>query len=116
MTVAFEAMPFIMWNYNFPTTVERDLWRWTCVSMFAVLSAWGFVEVGRMIKVKFTESLMGAFGSYKTNWPGVLLFYIPGSLYFIARMIMIGEVIASFRALPSGCYTEIDWSNWIPHI
>lgn len=38
-----------------------------------------------------------------------ILVYIP------ARLGMIGLVFSSFRALPTGSYTTIDWVTTIPH-
>ena len=38
-----------------------------------------------------------------------------GVLYVLARLYVIGEALASLRALPEKAYQDVDWTKFIPH-
>ena len=38
-----------------------------------------------------------------------------GVLYILARFYVIGEALASLRALPAAAYQDMDWTNFVPH-
>lgn len=45
-----------------------------------------------------------------------LLFWIAlGVLYVLSRLYIMGEALASLRALPSETFQDVDWTKYIPH-
>ena len=115
-TAAFGTFQLIAWNFVFPTRAEQMIWRYTCVSNGIVLGIGCALEAGAIVASKFTVAGLHTFHDYKLRWPYALLFFIPGLLYFCARLIVIVEVIITLRSLPQGCFATVDWTGFIPHI
>lgn len=115
-TSAFSLLHLIGWNFNFPTTEEQLLWRWTCISMVVVLGIGCFDEAGSIILEGYTTTGLTNLVRYKLRWPTNLLFLIPGFLYMSSRLIVIIEVIISLRLLPAGCFEVVQWSELLPHL
>ena len=114
-TASFSLLHLIAWNFHFPTHTELLLWRWTCVSMGLVLATGCLVEAISIVRDHFTTSGLTTLNCYKLGWPTNLLFFIPGFLYFTARLIVIIEIAISLRRLPDGCFRNVDWIQILPH-
>ena len=39
-----------------------------------------------------------------------------GVLYVFCRLYVLGEALAALRALPSGCFQNVHWTTFIPHL
>ena len=115
-TASFSLLHLIAWNFDFPTPTEQLLWRWTCISMGIVLGTGCTIEAGSIIWDNYTTSGLTSLNGYKLKWPTNLLFFIPGFLYFAARLIVIIEIGISLRRLPAGCFDNVDWTQILPHI
>ncbi|KAI9725361.1 MAG: hypothetical protein M1828_003211 [Chrysothrix sp. TS-e1954] len=115
-TAAFGTLQLIAWNFVFPTQAEQMLWRYTCLGNGIVLGVGCALEAGAIIFSKFTVAGLDTFNQYKLRWPWSLLFFIPGAMYFVARTIVIVEVLISLRALPVGCFSNVNWTGFLPHI
>ncbi len=115
-TAAFSASQLIAWNFVFPTRDEQLLWRYTCLGNGIVLGGGCACEAAAIIASNYTLAGLETFNKYKLRWPYSLMFFIPGALYFCARMIVIVEVLISLRALPTGCFDTVNWLNFLPHI
>ena len=37
-------------------------------------------------------------------------------LYVLSRLYVLGEALAALRALPSGCFQNVHWTTFIPHL
>lgn len=114
-TSAFSLLHLIGWNFDFPTTQEQLMWRWTCISMGTILGIGCFVEAASIVYDGYTTSALTNLNSYKLRWPTNILFIIPGFLYFCARLIVIVEIVMSLRLLPTGCFEVVRWSELLPH-
>ena len=114
-TASFSLLHLIGWNFTFPTREEQLLWRWTCISMGIVLGIGCFAEALSIVVDGYTTSSLTNLGGYKLRWPSNLLFFIPGFLYFSARLIVIVEIVISLRRLPPGCFAVVQWSQLLPH-
>ncbi|PNS16453.1 hypothetical protein CAC42_187 [Sphaceloma murrayae] len=115
-TAAFGTLQLLAWNFKFPTREEQMLWRYTTVGNGIVLGIGCVLEAGAIIASNYTLTGLRTFNHYKTRWPYCLAFFIPGSLYLVARVITIVEVMISLRALPSTCFQTVKWTNFIPHL
>ena len=114
-TASFSLLHLIGWNFAFPTREEQLLWRWTCISMGIVLGIGCFAEAMSIVVDGYTTSSLTNLGGYKLRWPSNLLFFIPGFLYFSARLIVIVEIVISLRRLPPDCFAVVQWSQLLPH-
>ena len=114
-TASFSLLHLIGWNFAFPTREEQLLWRWTCISMGIVLGIGCFAEAMSIIVDGCTTSSLTNLGGYKLRWPSNLLFFIPGFLYFSARLIVVVEIVISLRRLPPDCFEVVQWSQLLPH-
>ena len=115
-TAAFGTSQLIAWNFIFPTRTEQLLWRYTCLGNGFVLGVGCALEVGAIIKSRYTVAGLNTFNNYKLRWPTNILFIVPGIFYVGARTIVIFEVFISLRALPDGCFFNINWTAFLPHV
>ena len=114
-TASFSLLHLAAWYFEFPTLVEQLLWRWTCISMGIVLGIGCSVEAGSIIMDNYTTTGLTNLNGYKLKWPMNLLFFVPGALYFSARLLVITEIVISLRLLPSGCFHNVQWMDLFPH-
>lgn len=115
-TAAFGTFQLIAWNFIFPTRAEQMLWRYTCLGNGVVLGVGCVLEAAAIIASGYTVAGLDTFNGYKLQWPRNLLFFIPGSMYFCARAVVITEVVISLRALPAGCFDTVAWTSFFPNI
>lgn len=115
-TASFSLLHLIGWNFDFPTPLEQLLWRWTCVAMGIILGSGCLIEAISIVAEGYTTSGLTTLNGYKLRWPTNLLFFVPGFLYMSARLIVIGEIVASLRYLPPGCFEVVQWSEIFPHM
>ena len=74
------------------------------------------IEAGSIIKSGYTTTGLTNLDGYKLKWPTNLLFFIPGVLYFSARIGVLWEVVFSLRALPTDCFKNVEWIELLPHL
>ena len=115
-TAAFGTMQLIAWDFGFPSTAEKLLWRFTCLGGIIILAIGCFLEAAAIVASKYTLSGMQTFNNYKTRWPWCFLFLGAGLLYLLARIIVITEVVISLRALPESSFTTVQWTSFLPHV
>ena len=115
-TASFSLLHLAGWNFDFPTRMEQLLWRWTCISMGIILGIGCLSEAVSIVRDRYTTSGLTTFNGYKLKWPLNLLFFIPGFLYFTARLIVIVEIAIILRRLPNGCFSNVQWTQILPHL
>jgi hypothetical protein len=115
-TASFASIHLAGWNFSFETYWEAWLWRGNCLVMWGLLATYGTTEVVACCLERFQNLGMDTMGGYKMRWPACLWFIVPASLYAIARLALLFEVLYSMRSLPSGAFVEVKWSSFIPHI
>ncbi|OTA57157.1 hypothetical protein K449DRAFT_386465 [Hypoxylon sp. EC38] len=101
----FSGLHFLAWNFDFPTKVEQDLWRLSCIIMAAEppLSTLLYILGSRRQWFRLDFLLNG-------------VWLISMILYVAARFYLIVEVFVCLRVMPAGCYQTVDWIGSIPHI
>lgn len=95
---AFGAFHLISWNTAFPTDFELWLWRSSALTSVA------------------TSILCMHFRTISFEWDGLLSIIRVGSplLYGISRLLMLGEVFASLRAMDPATYNTYQiWNYWL---
>lgn len=118
------GLNLVAWNFTFPTTIEKILWRSASLMLIGILVLyficnWLFLMYpGRVAKLLFGEEANTIF-ELNTTGPPLVRFICNGFILFmytIARGYILLEGFIGLRALPLNVYTSIDWSNFIPHI
>jgi hypothetical protein len=108
----FGGIHCIGWIFDFPTPIEKLLWRYTAVALTAIpLIAAPIDCVLENIELegRFSKKLRTALDIFMT----VLLFaYVP------ARLCLIALALASLRDLdqPPSAFVAVDWTQYIPHL
>lgn len=111
------------WNYSFPTSIEKCLWRSASVALLAVLFVFGLVLV---IAVRpwfdYRLILLGIWEKTtisKSKWRRWAL-SIPATaaalLYVVARLVLLVQAAAALRSMPCSVYKTVGWTDKIPHI
>ena len=107
----FGAVHSIAWNFDFPTPVERILWRISCcVTICSSLLGTAMYFITLHNARKDSES------DHKTNAllrPSVTTCTL---LYLLARLFLMTEVFRSLAYAPPSTFQEINWPSVIPHV
>lgn len=100
----FGGVHCIAWNFDFPTELER--WLWRASALFIVLSA-------LVILLDHARQWYNGFIATQTRaWE---YFSLVGSFaYVVVRMYLLAAVFLQFRAMPPGVYDTPNWSLYIP--
>lgn len=97
---SFGALHLISWDTVFPTPVEQWLWRAAAlVSIFSML-----------IFMQFEKVIL------RWGGPLTMISLVSPALYLLSRIVMIGGVIAAFRASDPAIYDTYTVSTYWIHI
>ncbi|KAJ7910798.1 hypothetical protein B0H13DRAFT_2485104 [Mycena leptocephala] len=101
----FGAIHCAAWNADFPTAVERWMWR-SCSLLIAAIPAviLLFLVLSFIVKSDRGEEMVGI----------GLVASIP--IYVIARLVLIILPLVALRSLPSGALMDVNWSVYILHL
>ena len=111
--VLFSTSSFLAWHFHFPTEQERLIWRTACIVTESSLFVHAIMET---IAICWKRRGIFYVDGYKIRWPTSLLFYLPATTYFFARMLLLGVALSSLRSLPLDSFVTVQWSSFIPHI
>ncbi|KAJ7910810.1 hypothetical protein B0H13DRAFT_2485122 [Mycena leptocephala] len=104
----FGAIHCAAWNADFPTAVEKWMWR-SCSSLIVAIPV-VIVLLGGLIGLNdLADSQLGA-AMLEVG------FYAPIPIYVIARLILIILPLIAMRSLPPGALVDVNWSTYIPHL
>jgi hypothetical protein len=113
----------IGWNFTFPTTVERQLWRSAAMVLLGSMVSYWLIFI---IYLWLEPVICRLFGFSKVNngveflrllplWVQYLGAAIWIGSYGTARLYLIVEAFISLRALPLAAYETVTWSSILPH-
>ncbi|KAL4876905.1 hypothetical protein BJY04DRAFT_231187 [Aspergillus karnatakaensis] len=97
---SFGALHLACWNTSFPTVAEMWMWRVSAfVSIFSLLAFMHFEKV-------------------VLRWEGFMTLVKIGSpgLYFLSRILMMGEVFAAIRGVDPGIYETYEVADYGIHL
>ena len=127
------------WNYRFPSHWERLIWRITSVQMLWTAAFFWFVEllagwkrdniIELWYAVIFTRSKLDEIRERRRKRPprpqatpktfplrwecGVSA--TMALFYMVARLYIIGEMLAGLRELPASAFDCVNWTTFVPH-
>ncbi|KAK4463590.1 hypothetical protein QBC42DRAFT_265166 [Cladorrhinum samala] len=140
-TLLFTAIHVAGWNFSFPTTTEKILWRVSSLILFGVtavfwvletaaswirLGRWKWLylwvtdrsaipEFERAQERELQEEEKRDLSTLPLAWEfwtiGVVAF-----LYGVARIYMIVEAFLELRDMEATAYVNVNWSAYLPHI
>ena len=107
----FGSIHFVAWNFEFPTPVERILWRVSCcvlISIPLLSTAMYFMTLHNARRDSETDTKTNALLRPFTTMCVVL--------YLLARLYLMTEVFRSLAYAPPSTFYEIDWPSALPHV
>ncbi|KAJ7130504.1 hypothetical protein C8R44DRAFT_732019 [Mycena epipterygia] len=111
----FGAIHCAAWDADFPSTIEKWMWRSCSLMVAATPAAIGLAVA--FSKVAFSnEPTRGAVISATLVSISGIIGLVLFPLYPIARPFLITIPFTSLRALPPGAFIDVDWSIYIPHL
>lgn len=135
ITMTYCGLHFIGWNFAFPTTIEKWLWRGSSIVIFAAAKIFWVCETiqdGRRVKrwerwhghlfphrAQNLAAMADAEKAQKEEpfipiWEVCIMTPVT-FIYSLARTYILVEIFLSQRALPAGAFLSVQWSNFIPH-
>jgi len=140
ISLIFGLIHCLGWSLIFPSDAERLVWRVSAVIISAlpvlILFSYSVILFFRFVYEKWIQD-SGHFsydpydpkslrrqkfydwvfkpmnGFRKAIW-WIFLILIP--IYLLARMALLVEAFLSLRSLPSGAYSVVNWTEYLPHI
>jgi hypothetical protein len=109
----FGGIHLVAWNFGFPTSTERLIWRTMAVIIMAVpvcgLAESLLLQVTDKTLEKATDDTIWDFFALV---PAILLIFA----YAIARIILLVQVFVLLRSVSPEIYQTVAWTNYIPHV
>lgn len=138
-TIIFAAVHVAGWNYSFPSTTERVLWRTSSMLLFTVTVAFWILETmaswkrlgrwkllylsvfrrDRVDEFKHTRAAAVPEIQEPSQLPLPWEFWsiLPlALLYGTARCYLIAEGFLELRSAPADAFATVDWTNFWPHV
>jgi len=110
ITVVFGAIHCIGWSFNFPSSVERILWRVASLSITGVpIIFYPLVGLGYAIDGFLYNYRRDDFCVYIIAT--LLLF-----LYILSRLALLILPFICLRSLPPAAFHVVHWTSFIPHL
>ena len=109
------AIHCMAWNFHFPTPIERFLWRISSLAIIALPLVFSISLLFSVFSIKFRGEFQLA-AHKPTNKIWLVWLLLQFIAYFAARIFLLAELFLSMRELPIDAYTDISWSNFVPHI
>ncbi|OCL07626.1 hypothetical protein AOQ84DRAFT_408530 [Glonium stellatum] len=126
--ILFEFVYFgihlIGWRSVFPTMLERYLWRISSLVLLGLLCLYLFcIPLGVATARPFSKAILGKelstpleVAENLPKWAQRVIHIPIVGFYVLARLYILLEGLVSLRALPLDAYTDISWSNFLPHL
>lgn len=103
LMVIFGGLHFFAWFPHFPTHLEQASWR---VSTLIITGFPLFVlPCVLLVSIGVAGTAVGLF-----------LFFILQLIYFIARIVLLTNMVINLRSLPSDAHKAVSWIYLIPHL
>jgi hypothetical protein len=98
-SACFSAIHCAAWNYQFPTTTEKWLWRGSSIVCFVAPVT--FITLASVVSGDVIFNTLRA---------RIIL-----GFYVFARAFLLVESFAAFRAAPASIYNTVRWAQYVAH-
>jgi hypothetical protein len=101
--IVFGGIHCAAWRFQFPSPIERLLWRVSAISVTGGPFLMGLLALIRVYSSGWRETLSSI---------SLILVLI---LYIFARLTLLVLSFMTLRSLPSGAFRTANWTRFIPH-
>jgi hypothetical protein len=102
--IIFGGIHLAVWNFDFPTMIERDVWRAASIASTVLMPI--------MYSVLFINEFVRGFRSKSfVKWWNIVF----GSMYLLVRLFLLVEIFRTLIYLPPGTYLTT-WVSNIPNV
>ncbi|KAH8670174.1 hypothetical protein BGZ60DRAFT_450079 [Tricladium varicosporioides] len=123
ISIVHAGIHLIGWNFDFPTRIEKLLWRISSIVLVVIMLVGGAVPVistRPWFDFSFNLLWIWVIDARKSTWIRRNIFNFLVNLayliYIIARVLIFVEMFVSFRSLPENAYADVNWSAFLPHL
>lgn len=135
VSMTYCSLHFVAWNFEFPTQIEKILWRASAITIVVTAKIFWLCETyqdgvrlgrwERWYKRMFPDRAEKAIRFRSTReekkkpmfipvWEVVIM--IPVTFFYsLARSYIVIEIFLGQRSLPSSAFDTVDWSHYLPH-
>ncbi|KAF8649021.1 hypothetical protein AX16_006063 [Volvariella volvacea WC 439] len=114
--VLFGGIHLIGWNFQFPTSIEQDLWR---ISSIIVTVEPALLFVLFTLQWLHDLNYSGWFGTLVHHTGVTVLIvsmFVGPVIYTVARIALLVLPLFALRDLPPSAFRNVQWSAYLPHI
>ncbi|KAH8694102.1 hypothetical protein BGW36DRAFT_384373 [Talaromyces proteolyticus] len=107
----FGSVHCAAWNAEFPTSVERLLWRISCIVLIALppVSVFTYDLVRYIFEARFKTNS-------KAKHYLKPIGYSTAPVYLLARLYLLVETFRSLAYLSPSAFQAVSWSSIVPHL
>lgn len=123
VSMVHAGLHVLCWSFPFPTRAEALLWRASSLALLAVMAVGGLVPVlSTRPWFDFSFSLVWIWvreakrDTFVRRWAFRAMVDSAYVLYILARLVIVVEIFATFRAMPADVYYGVDWTHFWPHV
>ncbi|KAF8658910.1 hypothetical protein AX16_001954 [Volvariella volvacea WC 439] len=110
--VVFGGIHLFAWNFQFPTDLERWLWRGASLTLTVIPPFLAIIAFLIFLDFKYESDL--------TEYPAIPVYYLTlfifPPIYFVARIVILFLAFYTLRALPEYAFQSAKWTEFLPHI
>lgn len=111
VAMLFGAIHCIGWSFEYPSHIEKVLWR---ISSVSITAAPPLCFAGNVI-IQTCYSRLNVSHRLQ-NWLNPILMLSFTVLYVLSRLALFVLALSSLRSLQYGEYQTVEWTTFIPHI
>ncbi|KAH9961903.1 hypothetical protein BC827DRAFT_1341506 [Russula dissimulans] len=110
ITVTFGAIHCVGWSFDFPSSIERTLWRAASLSISGVpILTFPIIRLG----MAMDQYIMRRQPRPRGISLGLILLFF---LYMLSRLALLVLLFLCLRSLPSAAFHVVHWTSFIPHV
>jgi hypothetical protein len=107
----FSAFHLGAWNWEFPSSIVRTLWR----SFALAATGTGPATIFLISLYLVTITIAPKFGLFRFEPIMMALLVLLAVTYIISRLALIVLIFYCFSSMPAGVYETVDWTKFLPH-
>jgi hypothetical protein len=112
-STVFSAFHIAAWNWEFPSSTVRTLWRGFAVAATGT----GPLTLLPWLVIHLLDTLNSIPDKAESIvfYTSFVLLPFSGLVYVISRLALIVLIFYCFSSMPAGVYETVDWTKFLPH-